>query len=136
MFSGLTSRWRMPAAWAAARPVGHPDEQLDDLSPGPFLSERPLLERAAIDEFRYEVLTPFEFAGIEHSQDVRMVERRGQLRLALESAASACVGQIVGQEFDGDRPIELRVERAIKLAHPSSADPAFDPQRVVHRPRI
>ena len=51
-----------------------------------------------------------------------MIERRGRLRFALKSAARGRVREIVGQKFDRDRPIELRVERAVDRSHPARAN--------------
>ena len=51
-----------------------------------------------------------------------MVQRGCRLRFALKTAASSSVGQVVGQELDGDRPIQLRVERAVDDAHAAGAD--------------
>jgi hypothetical protein len=51
-----------------------------------------------------------------------MIERRGGLRLALEAAALDGIGEIIGQEFDRDRPIEFGIEPAIDRPHPARTE--------------
>ena len=57
---------------------------------------------------------------------MRMVERGGRLRLALEAAARIGVGDLAGEELDCDRPVQLRVERAIDLTHAAFAEQRLD----------
>src|SRR6185295_11095244 len=56
--------------------VGNPDEQLEDLPPVSLAAESPIVECAAIDQFRREVLAPLKFACIVNGQNMRMVQRR------------------------------------------------------------
>ena len=52
-----------------------------------------------------------------------MVQRREHFRFALESREPIRVaGQGVWQDLDRDLAIQLRVARAIDLAHPADAD--------------
>ena len=54
-------------------------------------------------------------------RDVGMVQRGEHLRLALEAGeAFGIVGERLGQDFDRDVAIELRVARPIHLSHPAS----------------
>jgi hypothetical protein len=51
-----------------------------------------------------------------------MIERRGGLRLALESRQSLRIlGNFVGQEFQGYEPAEARVFGFIDHTHPATA---------------
>ena len=55
--------------------------------------------------------------------DIGMVQRREQLRLALESRDAIRVGHKgVGEDLDRDVATELRVARAIDLAHAAGAE--------------
>ena len=55
--------------------------------------------------------------------DVPMVERREQLRLTFEPGQPVRItGEPVGEDLDGDVAIELRVARAIHLAHAPGAE--------------
>ena len=55
--------------------------------------------------------------------DVRMVERREDLRFALEAREPiGIVANDVGQDLDRDVAFQLRVARAIHLAHAAGAE--------------
>ena len=104
------------------QPVGHSSEQLHDLPPARLLALRPVLQRAAIDELGDDILAPFELPDVMHRQNVRMVQRRGHLRLALEPPARRRVRQFVGQNLDRHGPVELGVERPVDGAHAALAE--------------
>ena len=53
---------------------------------------------------------------------MRMIQRRGQLRFALEPAARLGVGDLRGEELDRDGPLELGIEGDNHDAHPAFAD--------------
>src|SRR5262245_61145643 len=56
-------------------------------------------------------------------RDVRMVQRGERLRLAGEAGeAFGIVGEDIGQDFDRDVAIELRVPGFVDLAHAAGAD--------------
>ena len=59
--------------------------------------------------------------------DVRMVQRREHFRFALKARQPIVVsGERGGQDLDRDLALQLRVGRAIHLAHPAFADRARD----------
>ena len=66
--------------------------------------------------------------------DVRMVQRREHLRFAAEPREPiGIVGERVGQDLDRDVAIQLRVARAIDLAHAARAERetiSYGPRRV------
>jgi hypothetical protein len=66
--------------------VGDACEQLERVAPVALRGVNPILERSAVDELRDEILTIVELAGVVDGDDVRMVQRRGRLRFALEPA--------------------------------------------------
>ena len=88
---------------ASARSVTHAVHQLG--------------ERGAIDQLHHDRLGGAVLHAVDRG-DVRVVERSQRLRLAREPASrSAIVANRLGQDLDRDVAIELRVARAIHLAH-------------------
>ena len=58
---------------------------------------------------------------------LRMIERREDLRFALKRASrSGSAGRRLGQNLERDVAIQLRVARAIDLAHPAGAEQRDD----------
>jgi hypothetical protein len=56
-------------------------------------------------------------------RDVGMIQRREDFRFALESREPfAIVGDVGGQDLDRDFALQLRVARAIHLAHSPGAE--------------
>jgi len=51
-----------------------------------------------------------------------MIERRCELRLALEALARRPVGDIGRQKLDRDSAIQLRINRAVNRAHAAFAE--------------
>ena len=84
-------------------------------------------ERRAVDELQDE---PVRGAGILEAidmTDVRVIERREHLSFALEAREPIGIArERFGQDFDGDVAIQLRIARAIDLAHAARADLAGD----------
>ena len=54
--------------------VGNASQQLNNLPPPAACSQLPILERAAVDELRHQVLPTLELARIEHGEDMWVVE--------------------------------------------------------------
>ena len=80
-------------------------------------------ERLALDELQHERR---HAAGVFESvdpADVGMVQRREQLRLALESRQPFRIpGHRFRENLDGDIAVQLRVPRPVDLAHASRAE--------------
>ena len=71
--------------------------------------------------------TPAALLETVDVRDVGMVQRRQRLRFALEPREAIRVGrERLGQDFDGNVPIELRVARAVDLAHAAGANGGED----------
>ena len=69
-----------------------------------------------------KVMPSVLFDGMER-HDVRMVECRNGSRFALESGQTLRIaGHRRREHFEGDRAPELRVDRAIHLAHSAGAE--------------
>src|SRR5262245_14665795 len=105
------------------------DEQLHDLPPAASLRIGPVAQRAAIDEFRDEILLTLKFAHVVDRKDMRMVEKGRHLRLTLKPAARARVRQFSGKKLDRHRPVELGVACTIHLAHAALTEKSDDFER-------
>jgi hypothetical protein len=85
MFSGLRSRWMMPARWAAARPASA-CRAIHTASPGsraPVLRDQ-LGERAAVEQLHHDVRADRALAEVEHVADLVAVDLAGRRRLVAE----------------------------------------------------
>ena len=70
----------------------------------------PVGERLALEQLHHEEVASVLVADVEERADVRMVERRDRLRLALEALAELRVlGEARGQDLDRDVAVEARV---------------------------
>jgi len=76
--------------------IGDTGQQLGHVLPTARLPLNPVLERTAVDEFGGQILPAVEFAHVVDSENMRMIERRRHLRLALKAAAGSRVGQVAG----------------------------------------
>jgi len=91
-------------------------------------SEAPLarehdVERLALDALHHDVGAPVLLAGVVDARDVRVREACGDAGLADEALAEALVGrEVVGQELDRDRAVELAVVAAVDDGHPAMAE--------------
>ena len=88
MLWGLTSRWTIPAAWAASSALGDLAEQLDRLG----RRQRPLggdppFQVAALDQAHRDEQLALLFARVVDRDDVGVVEAGGEARLGQEALA-------------------------------------------------
>ena len=66
--------------------------------------------------------------GLEDRDDVRMVDRRGQLRLAQEAVAERLVlGEAGSEQFERNPPLEPQILGQVDDAHATPAEQRFDP---------
>src|SRR5205823_13807018 len=76
----------------------------------PAMLAQELLEVAAGDVAHRDVELALVLAGVVDRDDVRMVERSGELRLAQEALAKALVlGQLRCEQLQGDFAVERKV---------------------------
>ena len=77
-------------------------------------------QRWTLDQLQHERLHAVRFFKAVNCGDVRVIERRQNLRLAFEPREPVeIVGEEFGEDLQRDVAIELRVTRAIHLAHPT-----------------
>ena len=80
-------------------------------------------QRLAFEELEHEEVGAGLGSDVVERADVRMIERRHGVRLAVEAGAQLGVGgELRRQHLDRDRAIEPRIARAVDLAHPAGAD--------------
>ena len=113
MFSGLISRWTMPASCAAASALAtwivrssasvHRD--------GP--TRQPLPQRFAFDQLARDIVRRVILTDLVNGQDVRMIERDDRLRFLFKSPESLRVaGKARGSSFKAAlRPVLMSVAR-------------------------
>ena len=83
----------------------------------------PLRQRLALDELEHERLDVAGLLQPVDRRDVRVVQRRQDLRLALEPRQPLRVlRHRLRQHLDRDVAVELRVPRPVHLSHPARAE--------------
>ncbi len=84
-------------------------------------------ERWSLHEFEHERSDSIRLLEAENRPDIRMVQRRQQLRFALESSeAIGIVRENVRKNLECDVAIQIGIEGAIYLAHAARADELAD----------
>ena len=123
MFAGLRSRWMMPCSCAASSAsaicfaIGSASSS--GIAPRAMRCERSSPSTSSITRAR----TPLRFFEAVDRGDVGMIQRRERLRFAREPREPiGIVRERVRQDLDRDVAIQLRVARAIHLAHAAFAD--------------
>ena len=124
-FPGLTSRWRIPFAWAWSSAAAIAASQ-GTASAGGTGPRDPLLQRAPGDEGHDEVrdLLPLEGRRPEvvDGEDVRVLEPGHEAGLAEEALGEGRVGRDrVVDDLDGDRAVEGLVLGPPDFRHPAGA---------------
>ena len=131
MLPGFRSRWIDAEGVRRGQRVG----DLDAGGYGIVDRQRPALQagrqRLAVDQLHDEVpridAADHRRPDVVQRADVRVGQLRDEAGLPLEAIAAARVGGERGsQHLDRDGPVEARVERAVDLAHPASADEGGD----------
>ncbi len=83
---------------------------------------QPVGERLAFEVLHHQVVDAVLLADVVEGADVGMVEGGGGAGLTLEArAAVGVLGEVRGQDLDGDGAVQARVARAVDLAHPARA---------------
>ena len=90
-------------------------------------SLQPLPQCLALEQLRHRISGSMVCAQVENREDVGMGERGHGLGLPLEAREAArVVCEEIGEDFDRDITIQLRIACPIDLAHPPCTDLAED----------
>ena len=82
----------------------------------------------AVHEPHREIDAAVDVARVVDRDDVRVLERHHELRLAREALAEAIVArQGRRDELERNRPLQAQVVRPVDDAHPAAADQLLDP---------
>ena len=82
----------------------------------------------ALDVAHREVEARISLARVVDRDDVRMIEARGNPRLAEKALAESLVlGVTRSEDLEGNVPVEAAVVRAVDLSHATAADQLLDP---------
>ena len=133
--AGLTSRCTSPRACAASSAAAT-WVTIRAARPGlePALQRDQLAQVGALDEAHRHVQRPVLLARVVDRDHVGVVERRGDLRLALEALAELGVlGQLGGDQLERDRAVQREVDGAVDDAHAAAAGHRLDPVAADHR---
>ena len=135
MFAGFKSRWMMPCSCAASstRDLFRDEQRLGD-------RDRPareaLREVFTLDELHNQRPDAVRLLEAVDVRDVLMVQRGQRPGLALKPRDPLCVGgERLGQDFDRDGAIQLRVLRSIDFTHTAGAERGQDLVRAEAGPR-
>ena len=134
-FWGLTSRWTMPCVVRGAERAGDLDRVGDRLGDRqPAVAADAVLERLALDVLEDDVRAAVVLAGVDHADDVRVVELGDRARLAAEALELVGVrGDLAVHELDRDLALEHRVEGAVDRRHAAGADLGVEPVAAVEQ---
>ena len=133
-FAGFRSRWMMPAACAASRAIAICRAIGIASESGIGAPADPGRQIVAGDELHHEKHDVWPLtggvrdrSGVVDLRDVRMVQRRERLRLAVEPRRALRIrGERVRQHFQRDVALQPRIARAIHLSHAAFADEGGD----------
>ena len=128
-FSGLTSRWTIPARCAADEPGQdrvHDRDGLRDRQP-PLLAQQ-LAQRDAGQVLHDEVGHVAVLALVEHVHDVRVGQPGGGAGLLDEPALEhGVVAQVPVHDLERDPPLEPQIGRHVHGRHPAARDARANP---------
>ena len=93
----------------------------------PALLAQERVQVGPADVAHHQVQRAVVLAGRVHGDDVRVIDRRGHPRLALEALPELAVAGPVGrQQLECDGPPEAQLGRAVDHAHAAAAGDRFD----------
>ena len=133
---GFTSRWTSPCSWAASNASATCSSSAIARagSSAPSSASR-CREVRAVDVAHGEEQRAVLFSRVEDRDDVRVVERGGNARLAQEALAEAAViGKVGGDHLERHLAPEALLLSAVDRAHSSSADEPLDQVAREHAP--
>ena len=108
--------------------VGHLERHREDLVHPQPLPEDALLQRLALEQLHRNEVLPLMLVDVVDGADVRMIQGGGRLGLPLESLQRmAVLGQLFGQELQGDGALEPGVLGLVDDTHAAAAELLQDP---------
>ncbi len=90
------------------------------------LTPEPVAQRLALDEGHREPQLSGRFAGVEHGQDVRMLEPGGEVDLTLEPLGAERGGKLWEENLEGDRTVVAKVLREVDDRHAAAPELALE----------
>ena len=116
------SRWTMPFACAACESPGDLHRQLLDFLDRQALAAQPRLERFALDQLHRNERVRIRLADVVDHRDIRVVERgRGPGLLDEALLRGLELGDVRGEELEGDEALESGILRLVHDSHPTFA---------------
>ncbi len=123
MFADLMSRCTMPQRVRGVERVGDLHAEVEQGVHRQRPVRQPALQRRPVEQLHDQERQVAVMADVVERADVRMVERRGGARLALEALERRGILRELGrEELDGDLAAETRVLGAVDDTHPAFAD--------------
>src|SRR5437879_2513578 len=127
ILAGFKSRWMIPFSCAASSASMIWRAIARASASGMALATSRTRKGSSIDELEDKKSRAARFLEAVDGRDVRMIQRREELRFTLESGNSVRVGdEELRQDLDRDLAPELCVARAVDFAHAAGADRADD----------
>jgi hypothetical protein len=103
--------------------VGYCGSNFGGFAPGESFAAEALTQGLAFEQFRYGVASTVAQADIVEDQNVRMSQRRHGFGLVFETdQGGGIIGEMLGEDFDGDVATQPGVPRTIYLAHTARTD--------------
>ena len=126
--AGFTSRWTMPAAWAAARARAISRGDAQGFGDGQGSPGEPLPQALAVQALHGdEGALVGVFADVEDGDDAGVTQGRGGLGFLDEASLALGIGHRLGaQDLEGHRPAQAGVPGAEEHAHAPLAQLAED----------
>ena len=107
--------------------IGDLDGNPDRLVDGQRALREPLGQRVALQVLHHQVVDPVLGADVEDGADMGVTQGRQRLGFPLEPLpAFGILGEVLGQDLDGDGAIKTGVAGSIDFAHAAGADPGDD----------
>ena len=127
MFPGFRSRWTMPLSVGRLKGVRDLDPEAEYLCERQRSTFDTCGQRLTFEQFEHEVLGVVLSTDVVQAADVRVIERRDRLGLALEAGAELRVGrQLRREHLHRDLAVKARIAGLIHLAHASGPDERED----------
>src|SRR5262249_7296863 len=107
-----------------ARDLRSDFKRVAQLKPG---AGHPLAQRLAVNELGRDEVDAFDLSNLVNSDDVRVIEGGGRMRLLYKASHPAFIRrEMRGEQLERDFASETRILREINLPHPARAEESED----------